>query len=164
MHFGTVSMTKIQRIIAFHWTASDQELRLITKNLRYKQRHILFKMLLKFEKSRLPQFLALDYPTLYPRSMPITLKLGILLYCGSPAAVSDSLYSKPQYSWGRSGTQVSASQTQLAASVFLSCVRGLTVDIMTDDSRNVHFCDFDTSNFTDQPTAILLPLNDFYWS
>ena len=36
-------------------------------------------------------------------------------------AVTDS---KPQHSWGRSGTQVSASQTQLAASVkqFFCCV------------------------------------------
>ena len=32
-------------------------------------------------------------------------------------AVSDSRDLKPQHSWGRSGTQVSASQTQLAASV-----------------------------------------------
>ena len=32
-------------------------------------------------------------------------------------AVSDSQDSKPQHSWGRSGTQVSASQTQPAASV-----------------------------------------------
>ena len=32
-------------------------------------------------------------------------------------AVSDSRDSKPQHSWGRSGTHVSASKTQLAASV-----------------------------------------------
>ena len=60
----------------------DQEPRLITKNLRYRHIHTRLIILIKFiwEESR--PFL--DYPTLYPRGMPITLKWGILPCCGSP--------------------------------------------------------------------------------
>ena len=112
----------IQRVIAFHWTAIivDYELQLITKNLRYRQGYTSTPQNfaeIYFRRVNYPSFWPfLEYPTLYPRSMPITIKLGILPYCGSPESRTHT-DSKPQHSWGRSGTQVSASQTQLTVSV-----------------------------------------------
>ena len=57
-----------------------------TKNLRCGQIHKLLKILLKYISGvdYLNFVPFLDYPTLYPSSMPITLKWGVLPYCGSP--------------------------------------------------------------------------------
>ena len=84
----TVSMTKYRVLLRLTIQQVDYELRLIRKNLRYRQVHACTPQNfaeIYLRRVDYPNFWPfLDYPTLYPRSMPITLKWGILPYCGSP--------------------------------------------------------------------------------
>ena len=90
---------------------------MITKNVRYRQVHTCTPQNFAEIYLRIVDYLSfwpfLDYPTLYPKSIPITLKCGILPYYGSP----ESRTHGTQQWWCRSGMQASASKTLLAASV-----------------------------------------------
>ena len=85
-HCGTVSMTKYN--ILLHFTGLvDQELRLKTKNFHIQEDPYNPQNFDEIYLKRVdyPSFWPfLDYPTLYPKSMPITLKWSILPYCGIP--------------------------------------------------------------------------------
>ena len=95
--FGKCSAKKVINILEqFQWlntTYYRVSLDLIRNCMRLKTKKIWYIQiyLMKYEiylrRVDYPRFWPfLDYPTLYPRSMPITLKWGILPYCGSPAA------------------------------------------------------------------------------
>ena len=80
-------MTKYNVLLRLTGQQVDYELRLITKNLRYRHDTYTPQNVAEIYLRRVdyPGFWpSWDYPTQYPMSMPVTLKWGILPYCGSP--------------------------------------------------------------------------------